>query len=352
MAELTPAQGAASPRFARCMQPLCGERPRLGPRPRPPAGCDPRPPSRLAASRSPVSRPDSQDKSENEQVAYFRRLYASYQQQYSRERAKRDRAVFACIDQYRSVSLPGRARSARGVDADLTAPPFCDPWPAAAVSPGCREGWRLASPELEPVPCVGAAMRPCAHRCRCWGDEAPATCGSQSRLIAALTKSDRTAPPRRFAPPRARPAPPPQYILTHYKPMHPELRELRDGFFDETFLGALRDPSPEAWASIATQVHPGVYTFRLLNEAWCKRLLEEVDHFEMWSKEVSLHVNRPNSMNVSPAPWPSSPSPPPAAQRHVRSSVSRRTPVRAAWGPGGGRRGGEGCHCRACVMSA
>ncbi|KAA0171554.1 hypothetical protein FNF28_00764 [Cafeteria roenbergensis] len=129
------------------------------------------------------------DKSENEQVAYFRRLYASYQQQYSRERAKRDRAVFACIDQYRS------------------------------------------------------------------------------------------------------------YILTHYKPMHPELRELRDGFFDETFLGALRDPSPEAWASIATQVHPGVYTFRLLNEAWCKRLLEEVDHFEMWSKEVSLHVNRPNSMN-------------------------------------------------------
>lgn len=71
-------------------------------------------PSKLASSRSFVSRTDSQDKSENEQVAYFRRLYASYQQQYSRERAKRDRAVFSCIDQYRSVSLRGHARSARG----------------------------------------------------------------------------------------------------------------------------------------------------------------------------------------------------------------------------------------------
>lgn len=80
---------------------------------------------------------------------------------------------------------------------------------------------------------------------------------------------------------------------------------MRDGFFDESFLGAMRDPSPKSWSSIATQVHPGVYTFRVLDAAWCKRLLEEVDHFEMWSKEVSLHVNRPNSMNVSPAPWPS-----------------------------------------------
>jgi len=70
--------------------------------PGPPAACST---LHRAPARESVCFP--QDKPEDEQIAYFRRLYASYQQQFSRERAKRDRAVFACIDQYRSVS-PGR----------------------------------------------------------------------------------------------------------------------------------------------------------------------------------------------------------------------------------------------------
>jgi hypothetical protein len=57
----------------------------------------------------------AQDKPQGEQIAYFRRLYASYQQQFTRERAKKDSEVFACIHQYRSVSLGENGASDSGL---------------------------------------------------------------------------------------------------------------------------------------------------------------------------------------------------------------------------------------------
>jgi len=92
-----------------------------------------------------------------------------------------------------------------------------------------------------------------------------------------------------------------QYILSHYKPLYPELRGLQDHFLHPEFLAVLRKPSPEAWRAFAAEVHPGVLRFPILQPDWCAKLLHEVDNFEAWSQGANLHVNRPNSMNVSPA---------------------------------------------------
>jgi hypothetical protein len=90
-----------------------------------------------------------------------------------------------------------------------------------------------------------------------------------------------------------------QFILTHYPPLYPELRSLTDEFFDPAFLSAARLGTPAAWRALAMRVHPGVFAFRILSKAWCRKLLEEVDNFESWASNVGLHINRPNSMNVS-----------------------------------------------------
>jgi hypothetical protein len=46
---------------------------------------------------------------EGAQVAYFRRMYAAYQQRAKRDRASRDAAVFRLLDAYRAVRVPSPA---------------------------------------------------------------------------------------------------------------------------------------------------------------------------------------------------------------------------------------------------
>ena len=91
----------------------------------------------------------------------------------------------------------------------------------------------------------------------------------------------------------------PQYILAHFKPLHPELRDLHLDSLVPEFREALKLDSVDAWRGLMTEIHPGVFTFRMFEEKWCRKLLEEVDHFDAWAESVGLHVNRPNSMNVS-----------------------------------------------------
>jgi hypothetical protein len=96
-----------------------------------------------------------------------------------------------------------------------------------------------------------------------------------------------------------------QYILAHFKPRYPELREMSLSSFAPEFREALETDSPEVWGKLLREVHPGVFSFSMFNEEWCNKLIEEVDHFDTWAESVGLHVNRPNSMNVSHRlPWP------------------------------------------------
>ena len=91
-----------------------------------------------------------------------------------------------------------------------------------------------------------------------------------------------------------------QYIRTYYRPLHGDLQELRNEFLDDTVLQALE--RGDVRSDLVQEVHPGVFRLPFFKLDFCKRLLEEIHHFEDWAQEVGLHINRPNSMNVRREP--------------------------------------------------
>ncbi|KAL6884520.1 hypothetical protein ACP4OV_010456 [Aristida adscensionis] len=89
-----------------------------------------------------------------------------------------------------------------------------------------------------------------------------------------------------------------QRILQLYKPLHPELYNIHpSSFFLPTFLEAVRTNTEESFRSIMTEPSPGVYTFAMLQPAFCERLLDEVENFEKWVHLMNFKIMRPNTMN-------------------------------------------------------
>lgn len=99
-----------------------------------------------------------------------------------------------------------------------------------------------------------------------------------------------------------RTAPPPAPVLQRatledYPPLHPELRVLAPAHLDPDFAAALADGRPEALCAVLDEVHPEIYAFRPVTDAWRQMLLEEILHFEAWALETGCDHDPPNSMN-------------------------------------------------------
>ncbi|KAF0921042.1 hypothetical protein E2562_038242 [Oryza meyeriana var. granulata] len=89
-----------------------------------------------------------------------------------------------------------------------------------------------------------------------------------------------------------------QRILNHYKPLHKDLYNMRpSSFFLPTFLEAIRTNTEESFRSIMTEPVPGVYSFAMLQPAFCEMLLQEVENFEKWVHTMKFKIMRPNTMN-------------------------------------------------------
>lgn len=87
-------------------------------------------------------------------------------------------------------------------------------------------------------------------------------------------------------------------IRRSYQPLHGELYGLDpEKFFVETFLNAINDGSSEAIRRIMTEPSPGIFTFNMLQPAFCSKMLDEVEHFERWAAEARIKIMRPNTMN-------------------------------------------------------
>jgi len=84
-----------------------------------------------------------------------------------------------------------------------------------------------------------------------------------------------------------------QMMHEKYKPLHTQLYHMREDFFDQQFLDAIHEGTPEALRSILTETHDRIYLFPMLNEDYCRMMLEELDNFEA----SGLPLKRPNSMN-------------------------------------------------------
>jgi hypothetical protein len=67
--------------------------------------------------------------------------------------------------------------------------------------------------------------------------------------------------------------------------------------FDDRFLKAIRSDSPKQLDQFMCEESEYLYSFPLLKPEFCNKIVEEIDHFEKWSEQHGLQVNRPNSMN-------------------------------------------------------
>ncbi|CAK9047147.1 2-oxoglutarate and iron-dependent oxygenase domain-containing protein CP2 (Protein CUPULIFORMIS 2), partial [Durusdinium trenchii] len=87
-------------------------------------------------------------------------------------------------------------------------------------------------------------------------------------------------------------------IIEKYKSkvLHPELftSKVKDEWLDPAFGKAMKENTPSAWRKILTEEIPGVYSFKLVTEAFCDTFLEEVFNFY----KSGLPAKRPNSMNA------------------------------------------------------
>jgi hypothetical protein len=87
------------------------------------------------------------------------------------------------------------------------------------------------------------------------------------------------------------------YIREHYSPRHRHLYALDEGIFARPFLRAVRSGTPAALRGLCREPHPGVFLFEMLELGFCRELLEEVEHFQVWMAAEELGVIRPNTMN-------------------------------------------------------
>ena len=87
-------------------------------------------------------------------------------------------------------------------------------------------------------------------------------------------------------------------IIRKYKSqvVHPELftGKVKEEWLDPTFCEAMKSNTPSAWRKILTEEMSGVYSFKLVTEAFCDLFLEEVFNFY----KSGLPAKRPNSMNA------------------------------------------------------
>jgi hypothetical protein len=85
--------------------------------------------------------------------------------------------------------------------------------------------------------------------------------------------------------------------IADYVLLHRELAVLQPEHLAPTLRAALADGRPEALRAIFDEVHPDIFAFRPLTDAWRQMLLEEVIHFEGWLLETGCRHDPPNSMN-------------------------------------------------------
>lgn len=116
--------------------------------------------------------------------------------------------------------------------------------------------------------------------------------GIRERLLRRLL-GQHTPQPAPFTPQRRGPAP----TLGDYTPRHPELLQLQPEHLDPRFAAALADGRPEALRALLDEVHPEVYAFTPVTDAWRQQLVEEILHFETWVLETGCRHDPPNSMN-------------------------------------------------------
>ncbi|KZS07537.1 2-oxoglutarate and iron-dependent oxygenase domain-containing protein 2 [Daphnia magna] len=88
------------------------------------------------------------------------------------------------------------------------------------------------------------------------------------------------------------------YIKTNYKPLHPDIFELKDEFLHPDVLDLLhyvKEKSiDKAALGIPYRTHGvDVFSFPIFSLEFCNRLVSEIDHFN----ETSMPKGRPNSMN-------------------------------------------------------
>jgi len=91
-----------------------------------------------------------------------------------------------------------------------------------------------------------------------------------------------------------------EYVNTvrkNYYPLHKDLLTMKESFFVPSFLEAIRKNDRESLRSIMVEETTGVFSFDMLTEEYCNKLLEEIAHFESWCVDHRLKVYRPNSMN-------------------------------------------------------
>jgi hypothetical protein len=111
-----------------------------------------------------------------------------------------------------------------------------------------------------------------------------------------------------------------EVVRTRYKPLHPQLYDIKNWGFVDTLRDALRlsDKFSDSTSTTSTnhnqvsneeeeeeirirsileEVHEGIYAFDCFTPEFTKLLLEEVKNFEDWCAANGLRVHRPNSMN-------------------------------------------------------
>jgi len=88
-----------------------------------------------------------------------------------------------------------------------------------------------------------------------------------------------------------------QKIKTDYKHKHPELLNIEKWEFEEDYLKAVKSKDVDQMKKILVQVSPNIYSFNMIKPKFAAKIVEEVENFEKWSQQESVHVHRPNSMN-------------------------------------------------------
>uniref|UniRef100_A0A6B2L3U1 Fe2OG dioxygenase domain-containing protein n=1 Tax=Arcella intermedia TaxID=1963864 RepID=A0A6B2L3U1_9EUKA len=87
------------------------------------------------------------------------------------------------------------------------------------------------------------------------------------------------------------------HTITHYRPIHPELfdtnRGWHDEWFDKDFIEAIKTGTSIRIAALMKEDCKGVYSFNMLSQLYCQKLMEEIRNFE----NSDLPKQRPNSMN-------------------------------------------------------
>ncbi|KAL8157497.1 2-oxoglutarate and iron-dependent oxygenase domain-containing protein CP2-like [Apium graveolens] len=88
-------------------------------------------------------------------------------------------------------------------------------------------------------------------------------------------------------------------IMSSYRPMHQELYMMNPtSFFVPSFLKAISENTEEGFRKIISEPSPGVLTFEMLQPAFCKMMLDEMENIENWLCETRVRIMRPNTMNA------------------------------------------------------